>query len=52
MHWIAPSEKNADNAALEKRLCDAAMRDNASNPTNLTPLMESGPPLSFSRNKS
>jgi type I restriction enzyme M protein len=24
MHWIAPSEKNADNAALEKRLWDAA----------------------------
>jgi hypothetical protein len=24
--------KNADNAALEKRLCNAAMRDNASNP--------------------
>ena len=24
MHWIAPSEKDADNAALEKRLWDAA----------------------------
>src|SRR2546426_6304606 len=24
MHWIAPSEKDTDNAALEKRLCDAA----------------------------
>src|SRR5476649_2566674 len=24
MHWIAPSEKNADNTALEKRLWDAA----------------------------
>jgi len=24
MHWIAPSEKNADHAALEKRLWDAA----------------------------
>jgi len=24
MQWIAPSEKNADNAALEKRLWDAA----------------------------
>ena len=24
MHWIAPSEKNTDNAALEKRPCDAA----------------------------
>jgi type I restriction enzyme M protein len=24
MHWNAPSEKNADNAALEKRLWDAA----------------------------
>lgn len=24
MHWIAPSEKNADNAALEKRLWNAA----------------------------
>jgi len=24
MHWIAPSEKNTDNAALEKRLWDAA----------------------------
>jgi len=24
MHWIAPSEKNADNEALEKRLWDAA----------------------------
>ena len=28
MFWIAPSEKNADNAALEKRLWDAAeLRD-------------------------
>ena len=26
MHWIAPSEKNADNAALEKRLWDASTR--------------------------
>jgi hypothetical protein len=32
MHWIAPSEKNADNVVLEKRLCNAAMRDSASNP--------------------
>ena len=24
MHWIAPSEKDRDNAALEKRLWDAA----------------------------
>src|SRR5437773_7664895 len=24
MHWIAPSEKDTDNAALEKRLWDAA----------------------------
>jgi hypothetical protein len=24
MHWIAPSEKDTANAALEKRLCDAA----------------------------
>jgi hypothetical protein len=24
MHWIAPSEKNTANAALEKRLWDAA----------------------------
>ncbi len=24
MHWIAPSEKDHDNAALEKRLWDAA----------------------------
>src|SRR5438477_6105422 len=24
MHWIAPSEKDADNAALEKRRWDAA----------------------------
>lgn len=24
MQWIAPSEKDADNAALEKRLWDAA----------------------------
>jgi len=24
MHWIAPSEKDADNAALEKRLWDSA----------------------------
>jgi hypothetical protein len=31
MIWIAPSEKNADNAALEKRLWDAADRK-SSNP--------------------
>ncbi len=24
MHWIAPSEKDTDNAALEKRLWDTA----------------------------
>jgi hypothetical protein len=24
MHWIAPSENDTDNAALEKRLWDAA----------------------------
>ena len=24
MLWIAPTEKDTDNAALEKRLCDAA----------------------------
>jgi hypothetical protein len=24
MHWIAPSDKDSDNAALEKRLWDAA----------------------------
>ena len=24
MHWIAPSEKDTDNAAMEKRLCDPA----------------------------
>jgi len=24
MHWIAPSERDTDNAALEKRLWDAA----------------------------
>ena len=24
MHWVAPSEKDTDNAALEKRLWDAA----------------------------
>jgi hypothetical protein len=24
MHWIAPSEKDTDNAALDKRLWDAA----------------------------
>ena len=24
MHWVAPSEKNTDNSALEKPLWDAA----------------------------
>ncbi len=27
MHWIAPSEKDTDNAPLEKRLWDATARE-------------------------
>jgi hypothetical protein len=29
MHWIAPSEKDQDNAGLEKRLWDAADQSRA-----------------------
>jgi hypothetical protein len=29
MVWIAPSEKNADNVALENRLWDATIAKNA-----------------------
>lgn len=43
MHWIAPSEKNSDTAALEKRLWDAADQFRAN--SGLKPQEYSGPIL-------